>query len=84
MEYWELKTDDGRILFSAPCHPYKKDLNPPNPVFLPREIFFRISPGPSFQYSIIPSRCKRDLGHSHSSLTWPKEPGFQCLDKKFQ
>ena len=38
MEYWNngilgIKKDDGRILFSDPCHPYKKDPIPLNPVF---------------------------------------------------
>jgi len=23
MEYWESKADDGLILYSDPCHPYK-------------------------------------------------------------
>jgi hypothetical protein len=66
LEYWELKTDDGLILFSDPCHSAKNRSHSAKPSV------------PSFQYSIIPSRSKRDLRHSQSSLTWPKGPGFQC------
>jgi hypothetical protein len=57
MEYWELKTDDGLILFSGPYHPDKNRSHSAKPSI------------PSFQYSIIPSRCKRDLRHSQSSLS---------------
>ena len=42
MEYWELKTDDGLILFTDACHPYKNRS---------RSIKSSI---PTFQYSIIP------------------------------
>jgi len=33
MEFWVSKADYGLILFSEPCHPDKKDIIPPNPVF---------------------------------------------------
>jgi len=42
MEYWESKADDGLILWTDPCLPYKNRSQSINP---------RI---PAFQYSIIP------------------------------
>jgi len=42
LEYWESKADDGLILFTDPCHPYKNRSRSINPSI------------PSFQYSIIP------------------------------
>jgi hypothetical protein len=71
IEYSGSKADDGLILFSGPSFPYKTDLIPPKPVFLPREIFFSHFTGaniPLFQYPIafdygIPGGC---------GLAWPK------------
>ncbi|CAB1078006.1 hypothetical protein D1AOALGA4SA_5773 [Olavius algarvensis Delta 1 endosymbiont] len=45
MEYWESKSDDGLILYTDPCHPYKNSRN--------RSHSTKASI-PSFQYSIIP------------------------------
>ena len=42
MEYWESKADDGLILYSDPCHPYKNRSHSAKPII------------PTFQYSIIP------------------------------
>jgi hypothetical protein len=42
MEYWESKTDDGLILNSDPCRPYKNRSHSSKPSI------------PTFQYSIIP------------------------------
>jgi hypothetical protein len=43
MEYWEPKADDGLILYTDPCHPYKNRPHSTKPSI------------PSFQYSIIPA-----------------------------
>jgi hypothetical protein len=38
MQYWESEADDGLILYSDPCHPYKIKIAPipVNPRFSPR------------------------------------------------
>ncbi len=63
MEYWESKADEGLILYTDSCHPYRIDLIPPNPIF---------------QHSSIPSFHSICARHSQFSLTWPRGPGFQC------
>jgi hypothetical protein len=53
MEYWASKTDDGQILVSKPCHPYKNGFHSAKSII------------PTRQYSIIPLRrvtaMKRDI-----------------------
>jgi hypothetical protein len=52
MEYWESKADDGLILYSDPCHPYK---NRSHSAKRESSVFQPSKGGSStFQYSIIP------------------------------
>ncbi|CAB1078616.1 hypothetical protein D1AOALGA4SA_6353 [Olavius algarvensis Delta 1 endosymbiont] len=59
MEYWKYKADDGLILRTDPCRPYKKRSQSTKPSI------------PSFQYSIIPLPLAADSRHSRGALTWP-------------
>jgi hypothetical protein len=52
MEYWKngiLVIENAGGLFSGHCHPYKKDLIPPNPAFQSTK-----GGSSTFQYSITP------------------------------
>ena len=45
MEYWELKTDDGLILFTDACHPYKnrsRSIKRGSSAFSPRRRLHRL------------------------------------------
>jgi hypothetical protein len=72
MEYWDSKADEGLILFSNPCHPYK--------------IRFQSAKSniPSFHY--ISSRHSRlSLPPPGNGIfDWPGEPGFQCWNKWYR
>jgi hypothetical protein len=69
MEWWKngtlgkKKADDVLILISDQYHLYKNRSHPPNPVF---------------QNSIIPVPHGIRFRQSVLSLTWPRNPGFQC------
>jgi len=56
MEYWEYKADDGLILQTDPCHPYKNRSQSTRPSI------------PTFQYSIIPLPLAADSRHSRGAL----------------
>jgi len=72
MEYWGYKADDGLILQTDPCHPYKN-------------ISQSIRPSiPAFQYSIIPLPLAADSRHSRGALTWPRGPGFLRQNKEMK
>ncbi len=70
MEYWEYKADDGLILQTDPCRPYKKRSQSTKPSI------------PAFQYSIIPLPLAADSRHSRGALTWPRGPGFLRQNKR--
>ena len=70
MEYWKIKTDDGLISISDPCHHLKKSSHSDIPI------------NPTLQYSNIPIGGSR---HSQFSLTpddgiydCPRGPSFRC------
>ena len=77
MEYWVSKTDDGQILISDPCHPYKIDpisLNPsfPGPDRFHRKIANKIScfndtQMVTVQKIVAPGRANTPLFH-HSAM----------------
>jgi len=60
MEFWESKADDGLILSSDPCHPYKN-----------RSHSAKYSI-PTFQYSIIPLRMFTAQPIFSDLDQWPK------------
>jgi hypothetical protein len=67
MEYWGPITDDGLILFSDSCHPYKSKSNSAKTSI------------PSFQYSIIPQHMH--IAQSIFSER-PGEPGRHFLNNE--
>ncbi|CAB1085715.1 hypothetical protein D1AOALGA4SA_13197 [Olavius algarvensis Delta 1 endosymbiont] len=69
MEYWEYKADDGLILQTDPCRPYKNRPQSTKPSI------------PSFQNSIIPLPLAADSRHSRLALTWPRGTGFLRQNK---
>ena len=71
MEYWKYKADDGLILQTDPCHPYKNRSQSTRPSI------------PSFQYSIIPLPLAADSRHSRLALTWHRGPGFLRQNKYY-
>ena len=69
MEYWKYKADDGLILQTDPCHPYKNRSHSAKPSI------------PALQYSIIPLPLAAESRHSRLALTWPRGPGLLRRNK---